>query len=506
MAAATVGFWAQAAPGRTALIHPRKTGPARTYSYQELDRLSSKMANVLAGNGIGFGDRVAILLSQGPEAAIAHLGIYKLGAIAVPLFTLFGEDGLKYRMKNSGSRVLITDGDNLEKALNIRADLPDLEHIFSVDGGADARDFWAAIMAARDKSDCAETKPDTPALLVYTSGTTGPPKGAVHGHRMLIGHLPGVETHHDFLPASGDCLWTPADWAWMGGLANVLLPGLYHGVPVVAHRMAKFDPDGAFDLMRRHEVRNVFLPPTALKFMRQSPVPGGLHLRSVASGGEALGAENYEWGRSALGVRINEFYGSTECNLVLGNCASVEPPVLHSTGRAIPGKDVCVLGPDGTVLGAGEVGEFAVRRGDPAMFLGYWGAPEKTASKYVGDWMLMGDEGHLDAQGRAFFSARTDDVIMSSGYRIGPSEIEDCLSGHDDVALAAAIGVPDADRGEVVKAFVVLADGASLDEVGLIEHVRQRLSPHLAPREVVAIDALPMTATGKIMRRELKAC
>ena len=176
-----------------------------------------------------------------------------------------------------------------------------------------------------------------------------------------------------------------------------------------------------------------------------------------------------------------------------------------ATGRAIPGKDVCVLGPDGTVLGAGEVGEFAVRRGDPAMFLGYWGAPEKTASKYVGDWMLMGDEGHLDAQGRAFFSARTDDVIMSSGYRIGPSEIEDCLSGHDDVALAAAIGVPDADRGEVVKAFVVLADGASLDEVGLIEHVRQRLSPHLAPREVVAIDALPMTATGKIMRRELKA-
>lgn len=498
--------WARHDPDRIALIHPRDGG-ARTYSFSDLSRLSNKLANVFRADGIQTGDRIAVLLPQCPEALLVHLAAYKLGAIVVPLFTLFGEDGLRFRLGNSGCKALVTDAPNLQKVLNIQQDLPDLARVFCVEGSPDARDLWGAMLAAPAEFSPVATTPDTPALLVYTSGTTGPPKGALHGHRVLLGHLPGVETHHDFFPQPGDCMWTPADWAWMGGLLDALLPALNHGVPVVAHRMAKFDAEQAYALMIAHGVRNAFLPPTALKFMRQVRPPEELQLRSIGSGGEALGAELLNWGRDALGVTINEFYGSTECNLVLGNCARAFPPREGSTGRAVPGKEVAVIDADGNVLPDGESGEFAVRRGDPAMFLEYWGAPEKTRAKFSGDWMRMGDEGYRDAEGYFHFSSRTDDVITSAGYRIGPTEIEECLTSHPAVSMAAAIGVPDPDRGEVVKAFVVMTKGTTLDdelEAELINRVRTRVSPHVAPRSIAAVDALPMTATGKIMRRELK--
>ncbi len=498
--------WAAVAPDRVALIHPREGAATKTYSFGELSRLSGKFASVLKSTGFGHGDRLAVLLPQAPETVLAHFATYKLGGIVVPLFTLFGEDGLRFRLENSGAKVVVTDSANLQKVLNIAADLPELEDVFCIDGSPGARDFWGAVLAHRNDVVPVQTKPDTPALLVYTSGTTGPPKGALHGHRVLLGHLPGVETHHDFFPQDGDLMWTPADWAWMGGLMDALLPALYHGVPVLTHRLARFEADAAYALMIEHGVRNAFLPPTALKFLRQVPPPETLNLRTVASGGEALGAELFEWGRTHLGLTINEFYGSTECNLVLGNSASIMTPKPGSTGKAVPGKEVAVIDFTGQILGPGEIGEIAVKRGDPAMFLEYWGRPGKTAEKFAGDWLRMGDEGYMDEEGYFFFSARTDDVITSSGYRIGPVEIEECLSGHEAVAMAAAIGVPDAERGEVVKAFVVLADGASFDglEAELIGRVRDRISPHVAPKTIVAIKDLPMTATGKIMRKDLK--
>ena len=498
--------WAEASPERVALIHPRDNLPAKHYSFGELSRLSGKLSSVLENSGFGKGDRLAVLLPQVPETVLAHLATSKRGGIVVPLFTLFGEDGLRFRLQNSGAKVIVTDSANLPKILNIAADLPDLEDVFCIDGSTGARDFWGALLAHRTDTVVASTKLETPALLVYTSGTTGPPKGALHGHQVLLGHLPGVETHHEFFPQDGDLMWTPADWAWMGGLMDALLPSLYHGVPVLTHRLARFNAREAYALMIEYGVRNAFLPPTALKMLKQEPVPEGLSLRSVGSGGEALGADLLTWGEEALGLTINEFYGSTECNLVLGNCASVMAPRPGSTGRAVPGKDVAVLDADGAVLPAGEVGEIAVKRGDPAMFLEYWGQPEKTASKFSGDWLRMGDEGYVDADGFFFFSSRTDDVITSSGYRIGPGEIEECLTGHPDVAMAGAIGVPDPERGEVVKAFVVMSKGASfagLEDL-LIARVRERISPHVAPRSIVEIAELPMTATGKIMRRDLR--
>jgi len=497
--------WARAEPDRVAMIYIRPDGERRDYTYIQLSRASSRLANALAAHGLGRGDRCAVLLPQTPETILTHLACYKLGAVAVPLFTLFGEDGLRYRLQDSGAKAVVTDGANLAKLLGIRADLPALEEIYSIDQReSGVRGFWQELGKAKDACEMAETSLTDPAFISYTSGTTGPPKGALHGHKVLLGHLPGVETHHNFLPQKGDKLWTPADWAWMGGLTNVMMPALNYGVPLVAHRMAKFDPDEAFALIAREGIRNAFLPPTALKLMRQSTAKT-VDMRSVGSGGEALGAELLDWGRARLGTTINEFYGQTECNLVLGNCHEVFEPRAGSTGRATIGAEVAILGEDGQPLPDGESGEIAVKRGIPQMFLGYWQQPEKTAEKFVGEWMLTGDVGMRDADGYFHFSARADDVITSSGYRIGPSEIEDCLVGHEAVAMAAVIGVPDEVRTEVVKAFVVLnGSGDEALKAELIARVRSRISPHVAPREIEFIDALPMTATGKIMRRELK--
>ncbi len=499
--------WARAEPERRALTYLRPDGDVRDYTYIQLARASRRLANVLLGHGIKRGDRVAVLLPQTPETVLTHLACYRIGAIVVPLFTLFGEDGLKFRLEDAGCAAVVTDGANLEKVLNIRNDLTHLREIFSIDGReGGVYGFWQELGKASDTEVMADTTLDDPAFISYTSGTTGPPKGALHGHRVVLGHLPGVEMHHEFMPQKGDCLWTPADWAWMGGLTNVMLPALMLGVPLVAHRMLKFDPEQAFAVMRNLGVRNTFLPPTALKLMRQVTGAQAGHLRTVASGGEALGAGLLDWGKSVFKREINEFYGQTECNLVLSNCAKVMAPKPGSMGKPVPGHDVAVIDSQGNPLAPGEEGEIAIKRPDPVMFLNYWNAPEKTSDKFIGNWMRTGDEGVMDGDGYFHFVARSDDVITSSGYRIGPSEVEDCLVTHEDVLMAGVVGVPDPVRTELVKAFVVLQPGASQEDIEtrLIDHVRTRLSPHVAPRLVEITDALPMTATGKVMRRELK--
>ena len=326
----------------------------------------------------------------------------------------------------------------------------------------------------------------------------------------FLGHLPGVEFPHNFFPQEGDLFWTPADWAWIGGLIDVLFPSWHHGVPVVAHRARKFDPEHAFHFIARHGIRNAFMPPTALKLMRQVKNPWGgkqFRMRSIGSGGETLGAELLDWGKEVMGLTINEFYGQTEVNLTLANCSEVMEIIPGSMGRPIPGHRVEVVDESGTPVPPGISGEIAVQRPDPVMFLEYWNNPVATKDKYVGDWCLTGDLAKKDERGYFWFVGRKDDIITSAGYRIGPAEIEDCLLKHPSVGMAAVVGSPDAVRTEIVKAFIVLKQGTSPDaalEDDIKNFVKTRLAAHEFPREIEFVDELPMTATGKIIRKELK--
>jgi acetyl-CoA synthetase len=495
--------------GRLALIYEAPDGTVERFTFDDLKRLSNRCANALAGFGVRAGDRVAVLLPQRPETAIAHLAIYKLGAVAVPLFVQFGPDAIEHRLADSGAKALITDGENLGK---VPPGLSDLATLLIVEGDSGGHPlFWQTLEQARDEFAPADTLANDPALIIYTSGTTGKPKGALHAHRVLLGHLPGVQLPHDFFPQPGDLYWTPADWAWIGGLLDVLLPSLYFGVPVLAHRARRFDPEEAFALIGRHRVHNAFLPPTALKMMRTVRAPRerfGLDLRSVASGGEALGEDILAWSKEALGVAVNEFYGQTEANLLVGNCASLYPVRPGSMGRPIPGHRVAVLSQAGEPLPAGETGIIAAERPDPVMFLSYWNNAEATEAKFVGDWLLTGDVGLQDDEGYIWYKGREDDLISSGGYRIGPTDIEDCLMKHQAVLMAAAVGHPDRVRGEIVRAFVVPKAGVAAGPE-LADQIRtfvgQRLAWYQAPREVVFVDELPLTATGKIIRRELRS-
>jgi len=503
--------WAAQEPDRLAILHVHPDGREDAISFGVLRETSNRFANVLRAHGVARGDRVAILLPQAPEVVAAHVAIYKLGAVALPIAVLFGPDALAYRLQNSGAKALLTNAQGLAKLDGIRGEAPELTCVLSVDGAGDGAGSFSDLLARASANFAAvETAADDPAMMIYTSGTTGQPKGALHAHRVLIGHLPGIELPHFEFPQAGDRYWTPADWAWAGGLLDVLLPSLHYGVPVVARRFDKFAPDEAFALMASAGVRNAFIPPTALRMMRAAPSPRGRYdfkLRTIASGGESLGVEALEWGKSAFGLVINEFYGQTECNLVLGSCAALGVSRPGAIGKPIPGHQVAVIGRDGNPLKAGELGQIAVKRSDPVMFLEYWGKPEATRDKFIGDWMTTGDQGVVDEDGYFSFVGRDDDVITSAGFRIGPGEIEDCLIRHPAVALAAVVGKPDALRTEIVKAFIVLKKNHAPSDALAAEiqnFVKTRLSGHEYPREVAFIDDMPMTTTGKVIRRLLR--
>ncbi len=503
--------WAAVAPDRPAVIDVEAEGAPRILTYGALRDASNRLANALRTRGVRPGDRVAVLLPQGVAVPIAHVAIYKLGAIALPLAAVFGIDALRYRLDDAGATGLITNGSGVAKIASDGGKPEGLGFILSTDGPGDGADGFDDALAAESAAFVpVDTLADDPALMIYTSGTTGNPKGALHAHRVLLGHLPGVEMHHEFIPREGDRLWTPADWAWAGGLLNVLLPGLHFGVPVIARKFEKFDPEEAFRLMADHGVRNTFVPPTALRMLRSVENPRGrfdLRLRTLGSGGEALGAETFAWGREALGVTINEFYGQTECNLVLSSCAAIGVARAGAIGKAVPGHEVAVIRADGSRCEPDELGQIAVARPDPVMFLEYWNNPAATKAKFIGEWMTTGDQGVVDSDGYVRFVGRDDDVITSAGYRIGPTEIEDCLIRHPAVSLAAVIGKPDPLRTEIVKAFIVLRAGIAPSEAladDIRDFVRQRLSAHEYPREIAFRDSLPLTTTGKVIRRILR--
>ena len=498
---------------RFALYYEDEDGVRGAYSFWDVQVRANRLSNALCALGVARGDRVGMVLPQRPETAIAYMAIFQMGAIAVPLSHLFGPDALEYRLRDAGASVVIVDGESLARILAVREQVPGLRCVIGTAGAREAGvEDWDNLLArASTRFDAVDTAADDPALIIYTSGTTGAPKGALIPHRALIGNLPGFVCSHDFFPTQGDMFWSPADWSWTGGLFDALLPTWYFGMPILAYR-GRFDPERAFRLMDDYGVRNAFIFPTGLKMMMKEVAhPAArfdLRLRSMMSGGEAVGDAVADWAHQELGVRINEIFGQTEMNYLVGGCAALFDPRPGAMGRAYPGHRIRLIDEAGAEVAPGEIGEIALwRDGDPVVFLQYWNNPQATQDKFLDGWGRTGDLALRDDDGYLWYKGRADDVIKSAGYRIGPSEIEDCLMKHPAVMNAAVVGVPDAERGALVKAFVVLRsgfEGSAQTERSIQEHVRARLAPYQYPKLMAFVGALPMTTTGKVQRRLLR--
>jgi len=512
IARACCGQWAPDR-ARFALYWEDESGATAAWSFWDIQQAANRLSNALAALGVRRGDRVAILLPQRPETAVAYIAIFQMGAIALPLSHLFGPEALEYRMNHAEASVAIVEPATIANLWAVKDKLPGLRHVIGAGGAQESGvHAWDRLLEkASSRFSILDTKADDPALIIYTSGTTGPPKGALKAHRVMIGNVPGFVHSHDFFPQKGDMFWSPADWAWTGGLMDALLPAWLFGIPILGYR-GRFDAEKAYYLLEKYGIRNSFLFPTALKLMMKAvPEPRkrfDLNLRSIMSAGESVGVTVIEWAREHLGVTINEMFGQTEINYVVGNCQAAWPVKPGSIGRPYPGHRVAVIDDQGVELPRGELGEIAVKKDhDPVFFLEYWKNPQATRDKFIGDWGCTGDQGRMDEDGYLWYQGRSDDVIKSAGYRIGPAEIESCLVKHPAVANAAVIGKPDATRGAIVKAFIVLQPGFTPSK-GLTEeiqaHVRGRLAPYEYPREVEFIDALPMTTTGKVQRKELR--
>ncbi|HEX7329013.1 MAG TPA: AMP-binding protein [Casimicrobiaceae bacterium] len=503
---------------RFALYWEDEDGSRLALTFWDLEQRANRLAHALRAAGVARGDRIALVLPQRPETIVTHVAAYALGAVVVPLSFLFGPEALEYRLGNSAAKVAVVDRQSLPNLAPIRNRLPGLAQVIGVAGAeGDGVVAWEEFIDGQPRTfESVTTGPRDPALLIYTSGTTGPPKGALMPHSAVLGNLPGFIHSHDGYPQPGDLFWSPADWAWTGGLMDALLPALYFGQPIVGYR-GRFDPESALRLIERYQVRNTFLFPTALKLMMKAyPRPRDtfdVNLRSIMSAGEAVGTAVFEWAREALGVTINEMFGQTEMNYIVGNSHTLWPTKPGSMGRPYPGHRVTLLDDDGNEVARGEPGDVAMHRvapdgtPDPVFFLEYAGNPDATRKKFSGDWCRTGDVATMDDDGYLWYQGRADDVFKAAGYRIGPSEIENCLVRHPAVANAAVVPSPDEVRGNVVKAFVVLAPGHAPSrelEDDLAQHVRRYLAPYEYPKEIEFLDALPMTTTGKVQRKVLR--
>ncbi|MBK7530674.1 AMP-binding protein [Piscinibacter sp.] len=514
--------WARDTPAAVAIRYEHEDGRAAQFTYADLQANANRLAHALKRLGVRRGERVAVVMPQRFETAVANMAIFQLGAVAMPLSMLFGPDALEYRLQHSEAVLAIVDESAVANLRSARPQCPTVRHVVAVGDAAGQGDIdWdAALAAERAEFTAVRTKADEAAVLIYTSGTTGPPKGALIPHRALIGNLSGFVCSQNWFPQDDAVFWSPADWAWTGGLMDALLPTLYFGREIVAYQ-GRFGAERALELMARHGVTHTFLFPTALKAMMKAvPRPREQHalkLRAIMSAGEAVGDTVFAWCRDALGVVVNEMFGQTEINYIVGNCAIRWPARPGSMGRAYPGHRIAVLDDDGRECPRGTPGDVAVHRRDvhghpdPVFFLGYWKNDEATRAKFTGDpddsWCRTGDTAVMDADGYLWYQGRSDDVFKAAGYRIGPSEVENCLVKHPAVANAAVIPKPDRERGALVKAFVVLAPGfegnAALVEE-LQRHVRGKLAPYEYPKEIEFIAALPMTTTGKVQRKVLR--
>jgi acetyl-CoA synthetase len=499
---------------QVALYQSYPDGRHEEYTFADLDRLSNQLAGGLADMGVERGDRVAVIVSQKPANPLTHLACWKLGAVSVPLSVLFGPDALQYRIHDSGANVAVVDNDVRDALDAARSDCPELAHVIEADGPAEgnAQAFEDVLAGQPDTRELAETDADTPAIIIYTSGSTGSPKGVLHTHDLWVGHCPAFQMYFE-RDIADSVFWTPADWAWIGALGDLLFPAWHYGRPVVGYPMSSFDSETAFALCEEFGVTDTFLPPTAIRLMMSVDDPAeryDLQLTAICSGGEPLTPEILDWADEELqGVAVNELYGQTEANLLVSNCHDWFSARAGSMGKPVPGHEVAIIDAEtGEELPPNEVGQIAVRHGDdPVIFTEYWNQPEKTEQARVGEWHLTGDRGQYDEDGYFWFKARDDDLIITAGYRVGPGEVESTILEHTDVEQVGVIGVPDEFRGEIIKAFVQPVAGVETSDAlreEIQQLVRDQLAKHEYPREIEFIEELPQTTTGKIRRTELR--
>ncbi len=513
MATATVARQARGALGETvALVCDDGKNPIRRFTYRDLDGLSNRSAAFLRARGVKAGDVIVVYAAQGLAAAIAPLAAYKLGAINAPLSLLYGPRTLEHALLDSGARTIVSQGDALARLRAAGVDLSRLSLIIAEDPRSDDEIAFEQTIAGDERAfEAADTLASDPALLLYTSGSTGLPKGILHAHRFLLGYLASVSLFYQLeMDERGMVLWTPSDWSWIAGIVNVMMTGWFFGHTVIAGQ-GRFDPRWAFDFLEKHRVTHTFLTPTALKRMAQEPEPRSrwphLALRAIGTGGEPLPSAVVDWSERTLRVPINEFYGLTEVNHLIGNCQRLYKAKRGSMGKCYPGHHVTVVDENGHELPDGVSGEIVAREDDPTLFLGYWNQPERTEAMRVGPWVRTGDFGHRDADGYFWYEGRNDDLIKSAGYRIGPAEIEDVLLRHPAVAEAAVVGLPDPERGQRVAAFIRLAQGQHPGDdlaAKLKNFVKEQLAVYKYPREIHFLEDFPMTSTGKISRKELR--
>ena len=495
---------------RIALYVERQDGRRDVWSYRELIRLAKRYANFLVSLGLERGDRISLVMPQGAELAALHLAVYSIGAVVLPMSALYGPDSYRHILGDSGARAIVVAEPYAGSIRQVRPELPDLETVvISGRANQDERSL-AEAESFPPRFDPVDTASEDPAMLLYTSGSTGHPKGALHAQRIIEGYLLTFKLFFDIEFDESTVFYTPSDWAWVGGLLDILLPALVFGHPVVADEK-RFSAERAFEVIARNGVTHAFLTPTALKMMAQVPEPAGafdLDLRVIASGGESVADELHKWSDRELGAVINEFYGLTEVNHLVGGCQALWPGTPGWMGRPYPGREVAVLDGEGQPIGAGGIGEIAVRPGDPTGMLEYWGNPEATASMRRDGWIVTGDQATVNQAGLIRFLGRDDDMISSAGYRIGPAEVEEVLVRHPKVAEVAVIPAPDPIRGQVVKALVLPADGVGGDDnltAELQAQVKTRLAAYKYPRIVEYVDSLPKTTTGKLNRKLLAA-
>lgn len=511
--------WAQDKT-RVAIFAEDQKGNKEVYTYWQLCNITDQLANYLVSQGVEKGDRIGVNTPQKPETIITHIAAWKIGAVSVPLSTLFGPDALEYRLADCDAKVCVSDESTVDAFREIRNDLSALENVLTVDIESpkdDEVDFWEAVEGQPRDFENADTLVDDDAIIIYSSGTTGDPKGVLQGHDVLLSVLPVIATMGFNLEyTESDVTWTPSEWSWVGPMYSVLFPSMYYGKPIVSYYSPEqFEPETAFDLIERYGISFSLLPPSAIRMMMNVDNPGDRYdlssMRVIESGG-ALVTENIKnWAKNQFeGAKIHQAYGQTECTGPIMEVSSLFELKTGTLGRPTIGYDVTIVDEETAeeTLEPGEIGEIAVGyEGNPACFKEYLNKPEKTEKKVQNGWLLMEDLGSMDEEGYITFHGRKDDVIMCSGYKVGPEEVEDSLTSHESVSEAGVIGVSDERRGEIPKAFVVLRKGMSPSQE-LIEELQSYVKDNLAkyeyPREIEFIGELPKTTTGKIQRYDLR--